>query len=181
METQNLSKTLKDPTETVVRRANDLLRQLEKDKSIRKFDQVLRAEQVAPRTRLVYFQQIHRLKRHLPIEVTTDLDELPVDLLLDSLGKIADKAKGTGYILTAATLKHFYKSIGRKDIAEKIPKPRARSKVANLAKIPHNWLPYGPVFGRSHTHIEPTIRIIRLGYHKHTIESRDEDARYVGL
>ena len=86
MKTQNLSKTLKDPIETVVRRANDLLRQLEKDKSIRKFDQVLRAEQVGPRTRLVYFQQIHRLKRHLPIEVTTDLDELPVDLLLDSLG-----------------------------------------------------------------------------------------------
>ena len=61
MESQNLSKTLKDPTATVVRRANDLLSQLEKDKSIRKFDQVLRAGQVAPRTRLIYFQQIQPL------------------------------------------------------------------------------------------------------------------------
>lgn len=123
---QNLSNVLKDPKETVVRRANELLRQLENDKSIHQFDQILRAQQVAPRTRLIYFQQIHRLKRELPKEFTTDLAELPADLLLNALGKIADKAKGTGYILTAATMKRFYKSIGRKDIAEKIPKPRAK-------------------------------------------------------
>ena len=132
MGTQNLSKTLKDPTEAVVKRANDLLGQLENDKSIRKFDQALRAQQVAPRTRLIYFQQIQRLKRHLPKDVTTDLDELSPDLLLETLGKIADKAKGAGYTLTAATMKRFYKLIGRKDIAEKIPLPRARSRIPEI-------------------------------------------------
>jgi hypothetical protein len=77
------------------------------DKSVQKFDQILRADQVTAGTRKTYLFQLARIKKLLP-QVACGLGNLSEDGLLGVLAKIADGSKGTGYLITARTMKRFF-------------------------------------------------------------------------
>ena len=100
------------------------------DKSIMRFDQQLRAQQVKASTRATYLWQLARLKRELPKQV--DLLDVAEAELLAAMSKIADEAKGTGYKLLATVTKRFYKVMGKKDLVEKIIVPRKFAKVPEI-------------------------------------------------
>ena len=121
-----------EPAEQFTRSAERTLAVLNGDASIRKFDEILRADKVTPATRSTYLAQLRRVKRKLPADLKCSLGELPEDVLLSVLAQIADKSTGTGFHLTARTLKRFYKSLGRSDLAAKIRIPRARTRLPEI-------------------------------------------------
>ena len=52
-------------------------------------------------------------------------------MLLEILATIADKAKGTGYLVAARTVKRFYKSLGR-SIADKVHVPSQKARLPEI-------------------------------------------------
>lgn len=104
---------------------------LANDKSVSKFDQILRADQVTTGTRKTYLWQLARIKKMIP-HVACDLGDLSEDELLSVLAKIADASKGTGYLITARTMKRFYRSLGRNELAAKIHIPSKRTRLPEI-------------------------------------------------
>jgi hypothetical protein len=98
---------LLEPTEIQRRSADGLVASLAADKSIKKFDDILRADRVTPGTRAIYLWQLSRIKKLLPAYIKCDLADLPDHELIAVLGKIADRSKETGYITTTLTVIRF--------------------------------------------------------------------------
>jgi site-specific recombinase XerD/ribosomal protein L40E len=114
------------------RHAEQSLEFLANDKSVQKFNQILRADQVTVGTRKTYLFQLSRIRKLLPDDLTCDLGELPEDEVTKVLAKIADISKGTGFLITARTMKRFYRSLGRPELAAKIRVPSKKSRLPDI-------------------------------------------------
>jgi integrase len=114
------------------RYAEQSLEFLANDKSVQKFNQILRADQVTAGTRKTYLFQLSRIKKFLPEDLTCDLGDLPEDELTKVLAKIADTSKGTGFLITARTMKRFYRSLGRPELAAKIHVPPKKTRLPEI-------------------------------------------------
>jgi integrase/recombinase XerD len=101
------------------------------DSSLTRFDEILRAQQVKPGTRSTYLWQLVRLKRQLP-NPETPLAEISEDLLLPAMARVADKAQANGFQTFAISVRRFYKTMGRKDLVEKIRVPRRPSHLPQV-------------------------------------------------
>jgi len=113
------------------RHAEQSLQFLANDKSVQKFDQILRADQVTAGTRKTYLFQLARIRKLLP-NVDCDLGALSEDDLLRVLATIADTSKGTGFLITARTMKRFYRSLDRPELAAKIHVPAKKSRLPEI-------------------------------------------------
>jgi len=118
-----------EPAEPRIHRADKAL-VICRDKSVTKFDQLLRAQQVKPATRSTYLWMLARLKRQIQKEI--DLFDLSETDLMLALSRIADKAKGSGFQTFARSVKGFYMIMGREDLAKKVRVPRRPSKILEI-------------------------------------------------
>jgi site-specific recombinase XerD len=100
------------------------------DPSLVKFDEMLRAQQVKPRTRSTYLWQVLRFKKHLP--PGRSLVDVTWEELLAAMAKVADTAKANGYQTFAISVRRFYSSMGREDLIKKIRIPRRPSKLPEI-------------------------------------------------
>jgi hypothetical protein len=118
-----------EPAEWKARQADKAL-VICRDKSVSKFDQLLRAQQAKPATRSCYLWMLARLKRQLkrPVELI-DITETE---LLTAMSEVADKAQGTGFITFALVVKRFYKVMGREELAKEIRIPRKPTKLPEI-------------------------------------------------
>lgn len=120
-----------EPAELDKRYAQKALTILQDDSSVHRFDEILRADQVAPGTRSTYLWQLVRLKRAIP-DFKGELGQMSEEELHKGLAKLADQSKGTGFQLTARTMKRFYKSIGRVDLVAKIRVPPRKPRIPEI-------------------------------------------------
>jgi site-specific recombinase XerD len=118
-----------EPAEVRLRNADKALVTC-RDKSVTKFDQLLRAQQVKPATRSTYLWMLVRLKHQ--IKTQADLIDLTETELLQAISQVADKAKGSGFQTFGIALKRFYTVMGREDLAKKIRIPRRTSKMPEI-------------------------------------------------
>jgi integrase len=123
--------TVLEPAEQEKRYAEKALAVLEGDSSVRKFDEILRADQVAPGTRSTYLWQLVRIKKAIP-EFKGELGQVSAEDLHTALAQLADKSKGTGFQLTARTMKRFFNSIGRPELATKIRVPPRKARLPDI-------------------------------------------------
>jgi integrase/recombinase XerD len=111
-----------EPVE-VDKRSADRALALCNDKSLVKFDQLLRVQQVKQGTRSTYYWQLLRLKHNLP-KPEIELDNISERDLLTAMAKVSDTAKGSGYQTFALSVKRFYSTMGREELAKKLKVPR---------------------------------------------------------
>jgi integrase/recombinase XerD len=107
------------------------LRILEGDSSVRRFDEILRADQVTASTKCAYFWQLVRVKRAIP-EFKGELGNVSEQDLLRALAKLADESKGTGFQLTVRTMKRFFKSLDRPELAAKLRVPPRKGRLPDI-------------------------------------------------
>jgi len=113
------------------RRSADKALMSSRDKSLLKFDEILRARQVKPGTRSTYLWQLIRLKRHLS-DSSLDLIQVAERDLLTAMAEVADEAKASGFQIFALSARRFFTLMGREDLAEKIRIPRRPSRLPDI-------------------------------------------------
>jgi integrase len=120
-----------EPTELEKRDAERVLALIQSDPSVRRFDEILRADQIMPGTRRTYFWQLLRVKKAIP-EYKGPLGDVSEELLHTALAKVADSSRGTGFQLTARTMRRFFNSMGRPGLAAKILVPPKKPRLPDI-------------------------------------------------